>query len=271
MAINFPNSPTDGQLYTHFATQFRYDATLGVWYAVQNNDSSVVAQTAFSVANTGIVTMNVNIFTANGTWDKPSNLVSIIVEVQGGGGGGGGADGDATNPATGTGGGAGGYIKKTYLESQLNVSETVIVGPGGAAGTGTFAGDNNGGDGLLSAFKNLVAFGGSGGLGRTGTTTNHIMGGTGGEAANGDINIPGKRGQPARTVGGVAYNTSAGGDAFLGFGGNAPDMTADAISYDGTGYGSGGSGAYQSSTSSLNMDGGAGRPGVVIITEFRKT
>ena len=88
--------------------------------------------------------VNVNVFTATGTWTKPTGLKYVIVEVIGGGGGGGGVEGDTGDTANSGGGGGGGYSLKKILASSLGSTETVTVGAGGAGGTG-FSGGTAGG------------------------------------------------------------------------------------------------------------------------------
>jgi hypothetical protein len=130
-------------------------------------------------ANSGY--KNIQVFTSNGTFTKPSGGVSkVYVEVQGGGGGGGGNN---------EGGGGGGYASKIYT---ITGDVTVTVGAGGA-------GRNNGlplagGD---SSFDTII---GGGALAQNATN--------GGIASGGDININGQDGQ-----------SGSGGSSHYGYGG----------------------------------------------------
>jgi len=98
--------------------------------------------------------IDVQTFTANGTWTKPAGKSFVMVEMWGAGGG-----GSHTNTDFGgSGGGGGAYIRKTFLASELSATEAVVVGTGGTAGT-------NGNNGTASTFKGLTAGGGGGGVG----------------------------------------------------------------------------------------------------------
>src|SRR4051812_9014265 len=97
---------------------------------------------------------NSQVFTANGTWNKPAGLRHIIVEVVGGGGAGGGCTSIASGAGCGSGGGAGGYSRKLILASALSASHPVTVGAAGAAGA---AGANAGGNGGTSSFDTFCS------------------------------------------------------------------------------------------------------------------
>lgn len=177
------------------------------------------------------------------TWSKPAGLKYVVVEVQGGGQAGDGTTGDSYAD----GGAAGGYSRKLIGASSLGTTETVTVGVAGAASDYT-----TGGAGGNSSFG-------------THATANGGASGTGGTAASGDINIQGESGSIGTSNGGTAggYLTGGGGNSKFGSGGRPVESgTGNA----GTGYGSGGSGG--SSTTSTDASGGAGAPGIVIVTEY---
>lgn len=147
------------------------------------------------------VLADVQVFTASGTWTKPS--VASIVEVYAiGGGGGGGAQ-----SASGSGGGGGGaHAHYVYDAADLGATETVTVGAGGA-GSGTGAG----GDGGDSVFSTLTAFGGDG-------ATSSGGGGEGGSGWGG-----GASGDSYLAGGGGGSDGNNGGDSVFGGGGGAGD------------------------------------------------
>jgi hypothetical protein len=139
---------------------------------------------------------DVQTFSANGTWTKPSGAKSVEVWcIGGGGGGGGGRKGAAATGRNGGGGGASGCISYwKFLGTDLGSSVAVVVGAGGTAGAGVTADTTNGGNGGTggdSSFGSVVIArgatggngGGLGGGGGGGTPTsgggNYAFGGSG--------------------------------------------------------------------------------------------
>jgi hypothetical protein len=113
------------------------------------------------------------VFTASGTWTKPSGLSAnaiVTVELWAGGGGGGRS---ATSEAA-SGGGGGAYATYTFLASSLGATQAVTVGAGGI---GRLASRGNGTAGGNSSFSTLVAYGGGAGLSSSGTTVDGANGG----------------------------------------------------------------------------------------------
>ena len=189
---------------------------------------------------------SVQTFTSSGTWTKPAGVTKVIVEVQGGGSS--GSDGN-TASARYTHGGAGGYAKKLIDVSSIS-SATITVGAGGAGVTSYPS--NAGGDSIWSDGTNTVTGGGAGAAG----TANYV-GGLGGTASGGDLNIDGRSGG--------GYAMYSGTDSMFGFGGTwSARQTGggNTGSDEPTGYGSGSSGLYGDGTTR------DGRPGIVIVTEI---
>ena len=188
------------------------------------------------------------------TWNKPSVLSYIVVEVQGGGGGGGGTtiaeDGSS-------GGGGGGYARKTILASVLGTTEPVVVGVGGTAGAGSGGDGGGGGTTGFGTPSILYATGGGAGSGDPGYAG-------GGVGSGGDLNLYGCGGETAIDDAETQVRRGGGGgNSFLGFGGR--DVFGDAVGNNGTLYGGGGGGGVSAGS---DRAGGAGAAGVVIITEY---
>jgi hypothetical protein len=211
-------------------------------------------------------TVNVKTFATSGTYTPTEGMNYCTIECWGGGGGGGSAKGTlAYNESMGAGGGgAGGYSRKTVSASTIGASQTVTIGTGGAGGA---SGANNVGiSGTATSIGSIcIANGGSGG----GTVAS--AGGNGGVAGTGDIAAPGQ-------CGGVGfYSTTSAVDALGGAGGNTMVGSGGSgrlagygvalAGVPGTGYGSGGSAACVTYSTS-GAAGGNGTGGLAIITEF---
>ena len=200
---------------------------------------------------------NMQVFTASGTWTKPTGVTNVIVKVVGGGGAGGGVSNGAGELAGG-GGGAGGYAE---AEVVVSGNVTVTVGAAGSAASGVAGGA--GGNSSFAGAVTVTANGGSGGaLGESDEA--ETAGGAGGATTNGDLAVTGKDGESAHVIGVSGYiKSGAGGSNPLGFGGNAR-VDGAAAGVAGVGYGAGGSGA-RNATDTTARAGGAGTGGVVIV------
>lgn len=207
--------------------------------------SNMVVQTTGTAAS---YTLPAQLQVANAKWK---------VTIVGGGGQGGGTA--ATAGHMGGGGGSGGVVVVflTYVAGQNTMTYTV-----GAAGSG--AGTNAVGTagGSSSIVYNSVTYTAGGGGG--GGTSSSPAAGTGGTATGGTLNLVGFPG----AAGGVSAATAAkfgnGGSTPLGLGqGGIPPNTVTSQTA-GSGYGAGGSGAYNGATATAAA-GGAGTAGLIII------
>ena len=208
------------------------------------------------------------VFTASGTWTKPSIAGSnALVVVEAWGAGGGGGSGDNTNSRAG-GGGGGVYITKVFKASSLGATETVTIGTGGAAGT-------VGGNTTLGSL--LTAYGGGAGATQSGAGASGGGGGAGGLSVGSDASgaTGGAGGSPAGSVantansgyGGAGGGTNAGaggvnaGASAFGGGGGGSAASAGSASNGGNGgasiYGGGGGGGACSTSAETPGTGGA--------------
>lgn len=198
----------------------------------------------------GLQSMQVFTTTGTSTWTKPSGISLIKVYVTGAGGGGGATnDDDMAN-----GGGAGGTaIKLIDVTSVSSVSVTVGAGGAGAPNNSP----NSSSRGGTSSFGSYCsATGGD----RTGG--NWAIGGDGGTATGGDINISGSDG-----IGGLIDTTGnnqaagTGGASFWGQGGKGSTRNSTSKTA-GEAYGSGGGGGADNET------GATGANGIVVVEEY---
>lgn len=203
--------------------------------------------------------MNVQSFSADGVWTKPSNPKLVKVQLwSGAGGGGSGRKGAAgTVRCGGGGGGGGGYYEALIDANALSSTEIITVGVGGNGGasqTNNSTNGINGSGGTSSSIGTLIVVPGS--VGGTGGT--NTAGSGGGGSINGNV------GASASTSGGVGVNgtpSGTGSTATLGSGSGASGggiTSSDAASAGATGgrynllaYGGGSAGT-------INNNGGNG-------------
>lgn len=254
-------SQTIDDIATSFATT-RKDEILGIfsngaeWYKVFSHFGSQV---------------NVQAFTASGTYTPTTGMGQCIVISTGGGGGGGGVDSDGSSSAGGGGGGAGGTCIELFTAQQIGTSQTVTIGAAGAAGADTGGTGGTGGNTTFGALH--TASGGLGGVGVNATADhNGANGGAGGAAANGLVNIAGGGGGTGLGVfdgTGGAMIGGHGGASFWGSGGQGIGLSsaASAVGSPGAAYGAGGGGAVNRNQSA-GAAGGAGAAGICVVLEF---
>ncbi|MHA6837694.1 hypothetical protein [Ralstonia pseudosolanacearum] len=211
--------------------------------------------------------LNVQIFTASGTYTPTAGTKSVLVEGCGAGGAGGGVPiASGTVAAAGGGGSAGSFGKKRILSGFAGVAVTV-----GAAGVG--AANAAGTAGGTSSFGSLVTFPGGGG-GAVGTATStasvNAIGGTQSNApTSADIASPGWTGKPGINLGGASAFSGSGGDSPYGVAGGYAGANATYVQ-NGTaalGFGAGGGGAV-GSNSGTTAAGGNGSAGLIIVWEY---
>lgn len=213
--------------------------------------------------NTGIANsvVAVTVLTAaSGTFIPNAATRALWIRLVAGGGGGGGAP---TTVSTGASGGNAG----AYIEMWLNNIAAAYAYNVGAAGTTSAGG--SGGTGGTSIFGDYQALGGAGGPAGTTAAAPRI-----GTVNSVGFNPPvthdyGNGTRPSRyskNLTATVVRSGRGADSPLGTGG--PELVADAAGGAATGFGSGGGGAV-SVAAGTNRAGGAARPGVIIVVEFR--
>lgn len=181
------------------------------------------------------------------TWNKPTGLSHIVVQIWAGGGGG--------ARATRGGGGAGGsYAEATIAADELGSTETITIGAGGA-GIALEADGNSGGN---STFGNWVlANGGQGSLAAGGGTGGNSFGvsiGSFAGAAGGADGNPPTTGSQSIYGGGGGGGSSTAVSATGATGGNSVYGGGGGGGCGGTSAGAGGAGG----TSKIGGDGGSG-------------
>lgn len=214
-------------------------------------------------------------FTSDGSFVKANypGLKAIRIRLVGGGGGGGGCPTTSSTEAVGGGGGGGGGYAETFVKfSDLDASEEIVVGPGGAGGA---AGQNNGVVGGQTRFGEVTggeiakALGGQpgfGGLSSSNLPKYGASGGGGGSATDGDIQIRGNSGEMAVLFETQVSITSLGGSSQL-----SPSSGRHSFTFSGAQgalgevYGGGGGGGQNADDQGEGRAGGNGAGGIVIV------
>lgn len=183
------------------------------------------------------------VFTGNGTWNRPSGVRYIKVKLVAGGGGGGGH---------GESGAAGGYSERV-LDVTTIPSVSVTIGGGGG---GTWYA-NAGGNGAGSSFGPYISCGGGHGANRQ----NQHSGGVSGSGSGGDLNI--------HQGSGGDHHHSYGMGGASHFGGAAPSGHPQGgnFAHNHQGHaapGTGGTGGYFH-----DNRGSDGRPGICVVEEYK--
>lgn len=236
--------------------ELQYDLTLDKW---------VLLNPANGVNTSGRL-LNIQKFTANGTYTPTPGMAFAVVEVQGGGASGGGASlpsiGNVTLGSPGT---SGSYGKGKFTAAAIGGSQVITVGVGGAAASG-----GSGNAGGTSSFGALLSSPGgvAGGIAANQVPPFVSGNGTSSSSPSG-ANILGSVG--ATTSASIAISAASamggpGGGSLFGPGGQASAINTVGVAANNPG--SGGSGCVINNGYGGGAAGGAGAAGIVIIYEY---
>jgi hypothetical protein len=303
MPIDFPSSPTTGQVYTYLGKSWVYNGTgwdapraLSEIGAVRTFANAAARNAAIPSPTNGIVTYledtklfqtwnssawiiianggspsfgftGTIIWTASTTFTKATYpwLRAMRIRVQGAGGGGGGCQATGSNQTSLGGSGSGGSYSEFVTSdiAGLPSSVSVTVGAGGAGGVSGGGAGSNGGS---SSFGSLVSA--DGGLGGNGGSVGpagifYNTGKPGASAGVGTLIIPGGSSRPSFGFSASEAVNSEGGDSYL----SATQETqyGSVNGKTGTGFGSGGSGGQNAQSQATGRTGGSGANGLVIV------
>lgn len=183
-------------------------------------EAKKAAEEAWRAAGLAGSAVQVDVFTASGTWKKPAGAKAVHLLIIGGGAG--GASGQVCAPGSsgngGAGGGGGGAVEMLRLASDFGTSASVSVGKGGAGGppSGNQSSNNGGnGGGSNVRINEHITISVEGG--RTNASGNgHLQGGAGG------VGGVGTYGGRSNSGSGGASGGSGGGGVYLAFHAGGP-------------------------------------------------
>lgn len=211
--------------------------------------------------------LNIQAFTASGTYTPTPGTASIVVKGIGAGGAGGGCPATGVGQTAIGGGGGSGGSGETRLTTGFLPTVAVTIGAGGVGASG--AGGGVGGVTSFGAFLSIS--GGTGGQAGTAGAQSSAQGGTGGVSTLGTVfNGVGGRGEVAISssvtlviVGGMGANSIAGSGGAAAVTNNAASAAGQAAN----GLGGGGGGAASGASQAAQI-GGAGTSGIIYVYEY---
>lgn len=268
--VNFESTANNQLLY--FGSNSVQIRAGGANVAVVNSTNFTLAASILASGFGGIV--NVQSFSANGTYTRSAGVTKALIFTTGGGGAGGSA-GLLTGGAPGGAGGGGGATAIALINVASIATATVTIGPGGtAAGTGNNAGGAGGNTTFVNAATTFISANGGNGGATSNVALAQSAGGGGGVATFNSclfsLSIPGGLG--GRGVAG-AVTTGRGGDGgstFFGAGAvGALNYSTAAVITGATALLPGTGGAGGSANATTAVAGGAGATGFMLVLEIQ--
>jgi len=229
---------------------------------------SAADQARLNAVSSSTVAVNLIVMLTSGIYTVPPSLRSLKLTVIGAGSGGGHVN---TANSTGNGHSGGGGATAILIDQSVVEGDTItmVVGQGGVSGDGrpnafsTLGGESS----AIGSGINMIATGGTSAGGSV-IGANFSVGGLGGQATGGDINLSGQSGRTGVIDGDfIPQSASIGGASSVSHGGNVihPRMLA---SLPGPGAGGGGGrleGVFPNIEEYLPQNGG---DGLILIEEF---
>jgi hypothetical protein len=176
MPINFPNSPTNGEVYTVGDKAWVWNSTNSTWDAYSNSNITVSGNlvvngnTTLGNGDDELIynSRQVNDYaqryrssiTSGTSWTSPAGVTAATFVIVGGGGGGAGCFATSTNTKAAGGGGAAGKIA-VYKDVPIDpsTSYTLSLGTAGTAGSASPTSGGNGGSTTITVDKIISASG----------------------------------------------------------------------------------------------------------------
>lgn len=213
-----------------------------------NNDTNIV--TSLKLATKGFLLKSVQTFTASGTWNKPTDIRAVMVEVVSGGGGG----GNIAETGSGNDGGDSSFGSHVSANGGSGANAEVNIIGGGSGGNGVNGDINVTGNGGGSASTSKVLSHGGGSFFGGGAPSNN--------SAN-SLNRVGING--INGGGGGGGNSSSGSSGSGGGGGGYAKkfITSGLGTTETIIIGIGGTGTGTAATM-----GGTGGDGLIVVTEY---
>ncbi len=213
---------------------------------------------------------NTVVFTSNGTYTPPQNLLCAHVIVVGGGGGGGATRTTSSSQRSiGQGGAGGATAIKVFLKQDLIPNVSITIGSGGTAPAANSS--DPGGPGGSTTFSTSTPLSSTGGGGGSSVLAARPYNGgaSGGSASGGDLNIPGGDSGMSMPFATVNEDARMMGDSGLSLLSPSTGTWSGSFPAARTGrlYGGGG-GTHSSVPSNFGVAGAEGAQGVVVITEY---
>ena len=211
--------------------------------------------------------VNVQVFTASGTYTPTQGATRALVRAVGGGGAGGGVAATGAGASSGGAGGGAGAHGVRWIDGTL-ITQAVTIGAGGTPAAGA-----TGGSGGTTSFGALLSCpGGSGGAAGTALSSpgHSASGAPGGTAPLGaSYGDAGSWGGVPLVFSGSSALSGPGANSIFG-GGGPPAGANGTVGFNGSaasGRGSGGGGGLGCQTGTA-VQGGAGTAGLIIVEEY---